>query len=395
MKLNDIPNSYYHILGETGIEDFLKHYWQKKPLLIRNAFPGIESPMTAEELAGLACEENINARLVLEKDGDYPWQAEYGPFDESRFGELPETHWSLLISDMEKTLPEETRFLVKPFRFLPDWRFDDLMISYAPTGGSVGPHVDDYDVFLIQLSGQRLWKITETFSSEALEEVDLRILKKFTAEQEWLCNPGDMLYLPPNVAHHGVAVEHRDNCMTASVGFRAPSLKTITSDYIHFLNENVHNATRFTDKAPVIIPGHHAEITADTVSQFTEYLQQGISLEPELVTQWLGKYCSDNKAFDDIINEDYHHIDSAYLDNLGTQTTFVQSPYSHFLFSYSGENALLFVNGDSYKVSKPFAEIVCDDVIDFQQLQQVMTDIDREVLLVLFNKGAISTLENC
>lgn len=394
MCLDNTSNIDYHILGTASIEEFLKHYWQKKPLLVRNAFPGIQSPLTAEELAGLACEENINARLVLEKDGDYPWQAEYGPFDELRFGELPETHWSLLVSDMEKTLPEETGFLVKPFRFLPDWRFDDLMISYAPTGGSVGPHVDDYDVFLIQLSGQRLWKIAETFSSEALEDVDLRILKNFTAEQEWLCKPGDMLYLPPNVAHHGVAVEHNDNCMTASVGFRAPSLKTITSDYIHFLNENVHMATRFTDKSPVI-PKHHAEITEDTVSQFSEYLHQGISLEPELVRQWLGKYCSDNKAFENIVNEDYRNIDFPELTALASRSTLVQSPYSHFLFSYTSENALLFVNSDSYNVSKRFAETLCeDDVIDFRKLQQVMTDNDSEVLLVLFNNGAISTLEN-
>ncbi len=194
----------FHCLGPISVEEFLADYWQKKPLFVKNAFPDLQSPITADELAGLACEDDINARLVLEKDGDYPWQAKNGPFDESLFSELPETHWSLLISDMEKYLPE-TMSLVKPFRFLPDWRRDDLMISYAPEGGSVGPHVDDYDVFLIQLSGHRLWKISEDFCFDAIEGVDLRILKTFEAEQQWLCEPGDLLYLPPNVAHHGVA----------------------------------------------------------------------------------------------------------------------------------------------------------------------------------------------
>ncbi len=381
----DLKN--FHCLGDTSVDDFLKHYWQKKPLLVKNAFPGIQSPLTADELAGLACEENINARLVLEKDGDYPWQAENGPFDESRFAQLPDSHWSLLISDVEKYLPE-TKSLVKAFRFLPDWRLDDLMISYAPTGGSVGPHVDDYDVFLIQLSGQRLWKISEHFPNETIDDVDLRILKNFTAEQEWLCKPGDLLYLPPNVAHHGIAQEHKENCMTASVGFRAPSLKTISSDYIHFLNENLHSTTRFTDKSPVT-PKHHAEISADTVSQFVEYLKQGLSLKPELVKQWLGQYCSDNKAFEELTFEP-QEIDFNKLTELAALSTLMQSPCSNFLFSYSGEETLLFVNGDSYTVSKSFAEQLCeDDVIDFQRLQQAMTAYDKQVLLTLFNTGAV------
>ncbi len=387
MNINDIHKLNNNIFNDLSVEDFLDQYWQKKPLLIRNAFPGIQSPLTAEELAGLACEEDVNARLVLEKDGDYPWQAECGPFEESRFAQLPDSHWSLLISDVEKYLPE-TKSLVKPFRFLPDWRLDDLMISYAPTGGSVGPHVDDYDVFLIQLSGLRLWKISENFPNETIDDVDLRILKDFTAEQEWLCKPGDLLYLPPNVAHHGIAQDHKENCMTASVGFRAPSLKTMTSDYVNFLNENAHSATRFIDNFPVK-PEHHAEISEDTVSQFIDYLKQGLSLKPELVKQWLGQYRSDNKGFEDFCNE---QDEVAYdeLSAIATASGLIQSPFSKFLFSYSGETTLLFVNGDSYKVSKAFAEQLCeDDVIDFQQLQQGMTANDKQVLLTLYNDGAV------
>jgi 50S ribosomal protein L16 3-hydroxylase len=387
MYLESFECKVDHILGDISVEEFLAHYWQKKPLLIRNAFAGIQSPLTAEELAGLACEENINARLVLEKDGDYPWQAEYGPFDEERFTSLPRSHWSLLVSDVERLLPE-TKSLVKAFRFLPDWRFDDLMISYAPTGGSVGPHVDDYDVFLIQLNGQRLWQIAEQFPDEILQDVDLRILKQFTAEQEWLCSPGDMLYLPPGIAHHGVAQEHKDQCMTASVGFRAPSIKTITSDYIHYLNENLHGSTRFTDNAP-ILPKHHAEISDDTVSQFIECLKQGLDLGPEHVKQWLGRYCSDNKAFEEIELEQ-HEVDFEELTKLATSSTLQHSPWSNFLFSLSGEDALLFVNGESYRVSQPFAKLLCkDDQVDFQQLLEIMTDEDKQVFLYLYNSGTI------
>lgn len=405
MDLENIHCPSENCLGETSVEDFLSLYWQKKPLLIRNAFPNLESPLTANELAGLACEEHVNARLVLangdkSKDDDKTWQVEFGPFKESRFSELPASHWSLLVSDVEKHLPETKSFL-KPFRFIPDWRVDDLMISYAPAGGSVGAHTDAYDVFLIQLSGQRLWKISEHFSDEILGNTDLCILKNFTAEQEWVLNAGDMLYLPPNVAHHGIAQACKDeqgndeHCMTASVGFRAPSLKTVTSDYIHFLNENFHSAARYSDKTPVK-PTHHAEISEDTVTYFIDFLKQGFTLERDQVKRWLGHYCSDNKAFEDIIDEQHdteqQDVDFDELTAIASQASLIQSPYSHFLFSYSQQAALLFVNGASYEVSKPFAELICsDDHINFQQLQKIMYTEDKAVLLALFNLGAIVT----
>lgn len=387
----------FHCLGETSVEEFLAQYWQKKPLLIRNAFAEISPPISAEELAGLACEEQVNARLVIENAASNHWQVEFGPFDESRFKQLPKTHWSLLVSDVEKHCPE-TRYLINAFRFIPDWRVDDLMISYAPEGGSVGPHTDAYDVFLLQLSGHRLWQISEQFDTTSIEGIDLSILKSFTAEQEWLLNPGDMLYLPPNVAHHGVAQNHgskdgeEQHCMTASIGFRAPSLKTLSSDYIHYLNENVHDATRYRDKNPVL-QKHHAEITQQTVDDFIDYLKQGMSLERKHVTRWLGQYCSDNKAFEDINHSAHDELQPVtYLELLETidGNTLIQSPYSHFLFSYEEDEALLFVDGISYQVGKEFAECICtDDTVNFQQLSEGMTEIEQSVLLDLFNSGAI------
>lgn len=376
-------------LGETSVEEFLTDYWQKKPLLIRNAFPDLRSPVSAEELAGLSCEEYVNGRLVLERDGDYPWQVEFGPFEESRFTELPESHWSLLVSDVEKHIPE-TAALLKPFRFIPDWRVDDLMVSYAPEGGSVGAHTDAYDVFLIQLSGQRLWKIAQNFPAQTLSGVDLCILEKFDAEDEWLLNAGDMLYLPPNVAHHGIAQDNGEPCLTASVGFRAPSLKTITSDYINYLNENVHDDRRYHD-APAVKPEHHAEITDETVSHFIDYIKQGLSIEPAHVKNWLGQYCSDNKTYEELLDEqdvtDFDELASIALEN-----QMRRSPYSNFLFSHNGQGALLFVNGSSYQVSRDFAESICErENIILQQLDKIMTTEDKNTLLTLYNSGAIIT----
>ncbi|PCI07801.1 MAG: hypothetical protein COB77_03865 [Gammaproteobacteria bacterium] len=385
----------FHCLGEISTTEFLTQYWQKKPLLIRGAFPDLATLISAEELAGLACEEHVNARLVLEKHATKPWQLEFGPFEESRFNDLPNSHWSLLVSDVEKHYPD-TREILKAFRFIPDWRIDDLMISYAAPNGSVGAHTDAYDVFLIQLSGQRLWKISEHFSDETLEDIDLSILKNFTAEQEWLVNTGDMLYLPPNVAHHGIAqlVKDKNNreqhCMTASVGFRAPSLKTITNDYVHFLSENL--TTRYQDKNPTA-PKHHAEISDDTVSHFIDELQKGLTMERDQVKRWLGQYCSDNKAFDDINNDTLNQESAISLDELNNITrknTLEQSSYSHFLFSNTDDVTLLFVDGQSHEVSSKFAKVLCDDIkIDVKQLQKIMTDNDRHTLLTLYNNGSI------
>ena len=384
-------------LGETSIDDFLDQYWQKKPLLIRNAFPEIKSPITADELAGLACESQVNSRLVIGEDNksDKMWQVEFGPFDENRFSTLPESDWSLLVSDVERHFPE-TKSILNSFRFIPDWRIDDLMISYAPAGGSVGAHSDAYDVFLLQLNGQRLWKISEHFDEETINDIDLPILKEFDAEQEWLLNAGDMLYLPPNVAHHGIAQAclnqqgETEHCMTASIGFRAPSLNSVTSDYIHYLNENKHDEIRYSDITPAA-PVHHAEITEDTVSHFIEFIQQGMSTNRQHVKRWLGQYCSDNKTFEEL-NNDQSDIDFKRLSDIASQQNLMHSPYSNFLFSHSDKISLLFVNGVDYEVSKQFAESLCDDEhINFPQLEKTLTSTDKKILVTLFNSGAIIT----
>ena len=141
-------------LGNLTPEQFLKEYWQKKPLVIRQAIPHFDCPITAEELAGLACEDNVDSRIIIEKDGDHPWQPIFGPMDDDTFAKMPESHWTLAVNDLEKVVPE-LAWLSDLFRFIPDWRFDDLLCSYAADQGSVGPHFDLYDVFIIQGSGRR------------------------------------------------------------------------------------------------------------------------------------------------------------------------------------------------------------------------------------------------
>lgn len=238
------PKQILTQLGELSSEDFLRDYWQQKPLLIRQAFPNFQSPLSADELAGLACDTDT-ARLVLEKGGKTPWEMQHGPLRKKDFAKLPATHWTLLINDIEKLLPKFTE-IIEPFRFIPDWRIDDLMISYAVDGGSVGPHVDAYDVFLLQAQGQRRWQISSQTCVEDnfIPDIDLRIMQSFTAEEEWVLEPGDMLYLPPDVPHYGVAV---GECMTYSIGFRAPSRADLLEDLLGHILEQPAMQERFRD----------------------------------------------------------------------------------------------------------------------------------------------------
>ena len=200
------------------IDSFLRDNWQKKPLLIRNPWADWKNPIEPDDLAGLACEPTVESRLIVQKRKD--WSVEPGPIPETRFGKLGKAPWTLLVQAVDHHVPDVAA-LIAPFRFIPDWRIDDVMVSYASDGGGVGPHFDQYDVFLVQGLGTRRWQVGALCddSTELLPHDDLRLLANFEATDEWLLEPGDMLYVPPRFAHNGVAVG--DDCMTYSVGFRA------------------------------------------------------------------------------------------------------------------------------------------------------------------------------
>ena len=272
-------------------EKFLDRYWQRKPLLFKQALPGFECGLEPDELAGMACEEGIESRLVLEKHGATPWEARYGPFDESDFAQLPESHWTLLVQDVDKHLPQVAR-LLDPFRFIPDWRLDDVMVSYAADQGSVGPHIDDYDVFLYQAQGKRRWKVhTQPVSEDDfIPDLELRILPDFEAEQEWLLEPGDMLYLPPNVAHWGIA---EGECMTCSVGFRAPTLREMAAAWFEQTVEQQLPGGRYRDPAlqPQAAP---AEIRDDALNEFKNLLQQQVD-KLRQDDRWFGRFITEPK----------------------------------------------------------------------------------------------------
>lgn len=218
-----VQRTAVQLFGKLSVEAFLRRYWQKKPLLVRGAFPGFRDPVEPDELAGLACEDGVESRLV--RGSGKKWSVAWGPQADTVFAELPETKWTLLVQEVNRWVPEAAS-LLEPFSFLPNVRVDDVMVSYAVPGGSVGAHLDSYDVFLIQGQGERRWQwhTKPTVDRTFVDGLDLRILRTFTPDEDEVLGPGDMLYLPPGFAHHGVA---ESPCLTYSVGFRAPSLAEI------------------------------------------------------------------------------------------------------------------------------------------------------------------------
>ena len=276
------------LLGGISAETFLKEYWHKKPLLIRGAIPDFEGLLTPNELAGLACEDDVQSRLIscVKK----AWKLEQGPFDEKRFAKLPERDWTLLVQSVNHHL-QEANDLLQQFNFIPYARLDDLMVSYAPDGGGVGPHFDSYDVFLLQGCGQRIWRISEQEDLSLLDGAPLRILKSFNSEQEFTLSAGDMVYLPPHVAHWGIAI---GDCMTYSIGFRAPTAQELAGEFLNYLQEHRTFSGRYAD--PYLVAQEHpAEISEGMVKQVSSILE-GLRWSDGDVADFLGQYLSEPKS---------------------------------------------------------------------------------------------------
>ncbi len=217
-----------------SLDVFIADYWQKRPLLMRDAIDPLLLKFPPEELAGLACEEGVESRLI-QQSGETDWHLQHGPLEESTFSKLPYARWTLLVQDVDKHIPEVAE-LLDAFSFLPDWRIDDIMISYATNGGGVGPHTDNYDVFLIQAQGERRWRLSqhEYTDDDLLAGSPLRVLREFDTTEDWILKPGDVLYLPPRLAHWGTAI---GDCMTWSIGMRGPSQHELLDAWLQYRSE--------------------------------------------------------------------------------------------------------------------------------------------------------------
>ncbi len=375
-----------YLLGMPPTE-FLCEYWQQRPLLIRQAFAGLQSPLQPEDLAGLACEDFALSRLITHEPKSDRWNVRSGPLSESDFAGLAETHWTLLVQDVDKW-DADVAALLAQFRFLPSWRVDDVMVSYAVDGGSVGAHVDQYDVFLIQGQGRRRWQISNDrgASTTFRDDVELKLLKEFTPTHEWLLEPGDMLYLPPGIPHHGVA---DGKCLTFSVGMRAPSLAEMVADFSGHIAEQLSEDLRYTDAG--IAPARAAgEIDDAALEKIGSVLRAALATDATALRAWFGSFITRYRAAHEAIPRDRALSAAQFARRLADGAGLLPNPWSRFAWSNATDGVTLYVAGEAMACPRALAERLCQrEELSAAEIL-ALDERQRELLLSLVNAGHLA-----
>ncbi|MDT7044053.1 cupin domain-containing protein [Candidatus Nitronereus thalassa] len=374
-------------LGDLSVEEFLAEYWQKKPLLIPQALPGVVPPIAADELAGLACEEQVESRLIIHDGSSEHWDLTHGPFAEETFRTLPENHWTLLVQAVDFWVPEAAKFLDQ-FSFIPSWRVDDLMISLSGDGGGVGPHFDNYDVFLVQVSGRRQWEVGGVYDGRSPRRPDtpVMILTDWKPKERWILEPGDLLYVPPKVGHNGIAVGK--DCMTCSVGFRAPSHGDMLKEFSHFVSSDLSEELRYAD--PDLKPQPHpGRISPEAINQAHQILRQYIE-DKDKVAEWFGRSVTIPKYQEEEPTREMYSLKDLQTHLSGGEAL-LRNEGSRFAFQEHGEEILVFVDGRCFRRPRSQADFVASicaqRVIRFTHLSNTKEDLP--FLLELVNHGSL------
>ena len=369
---------------------FLRDYWQKRPLLIRNAFPGFVPPLMPDDLAGLACEELALSRIVLQEPskpsgsalargraergtrnpatrvhtakapgpgfhGDDPsrhthanqqnWTLRTGPFAESDFAALPESHWTLLVQDVDKW-DADVAALLDRFDFLPSWRIDDVMASYATDGGGVGAHLDQYDVFLLQGLGRRHWSISidPRASHDFRDDTELKLLKRFEPTHAWVLDAGDMLYLPPGVPHDGVGV---GECMTFSIGMRAPSSSELLIEFAEQIAAALPESQRYADP-DLRAAAEPGEIDAAALKRARNALGACVqAMDEATFADFFGRFITSWRSAQ-VVAPPKRTLSAQALDAKLETRTFLRNPWSRLAWRRMSRDAVLYVSGEQY-----------------------------------------------
>jgi 50S ribosomal protein L16 3-hydroxylase len=366
------------LLGNITPAQFLRDYWQKKPLLIRQAIPNFKPLLKFDQLAELARQNHVESRLITQAGGQ-GWNLQHGPL-----AELPprtQREWTMLVQGVN-LVDARADALLRQFRFVPDVRLDDLMISYATDGGGVGPHVDSYDVFLLQAHGKRRWRISAQEDRSLVDGLPLKILANFAPEQEYVLEPGDMLYLPPQYSHDGVA---EGECMTYSIGFRAPNFQELGEGFLQFMADAIDLPGLYADPAlkPAAKP---AEIPREMLAAVTEELNK-VRWDEEDVTIFLGEHLSEPK----------HNVFFTAPPRPLTMGRFLEAAHKRgvtlslkTLMLYKGKH--VFINGESFAVGRDDKAVLAA-LADQRRLDGALvagaTEDVREALYTWYHDGWI------
>ena len=387
--------SDYKLKPEFDADKFISRYWQKEPVLLSSLIPGFADPLSAEELAGLACEELVESRLVTEFEQDN-YLLRNGPFAEADFTRLPSSNWTLLVQAVDQWV-DEIADLKRLFEFIPNWRIDDIMTSFAASGGSVGPHYDYYDVFLLQGSGRRNWKVGQRCdsSAELIPNSELSLLKDFNATMEFDLEAGDALYIPPRFAHWGVATS---DSLCYSIGFRAPSMAEMIEGFSDFIIKDQDPAQRYED-GEIEADLRSGEIRPSLLDGSYRQLLEKFSEKDKFVA-WFGCYVSQPKYPELIepVEEEFTAVGLTSLRRAGVILR--KNPSSRFAFIESVREAsvLLFVDGAMVRFPVEQVENIttlCDSVeFTLDSSSRLLSDpAMAELLRQLLNQGSLLASE--
>jgi 50S ribosomal protein L16 3-hydroxylase len=370
-------------LGLTATQ-FLRDYWQKHPLLIRGAFPHFHNAITPNDLAGLACEEGALARIVVHEPRRNRWSLRNGPFREADYAQLPASRWTLLVQDVDKW-DADVAALLDEFTFLPSWRIDDVMVSYATDGGGVGPHVDQYDVFLVQGTGRRRWRIDTDPGAprDFRDDAELKLLKRFSPTHDWTLEPGDTLYLPPGVPHDGVAV---GECLTYSVGMRAPSVAELVIDLAESVAEPLGEDVRYRD--PDLAPaGDPHEIDEAALARVRAALSSLSAADSAQRRSWFGRFITRYRSVHEAAPA-RRPVSAKQVAARLASARIVRNPWSRVAWARSGRRADLFVAGEAHACSAKFARLLASRrELRGAEIRASAGPGDLDILTALINAG--------
>lgn len=378
---------------EISLTTFLSEYWQKKPLVIRQALPGFINPLSPDELAGLALEEDIESRIVSETPNKKAqWHLKNGPFLESDFSTLPKTHWTLLVQGVDRIIPEVYE-LLNHFDFIPQWRIDDVMISYAALNGSVGPHYDNYDVFLYQAKGRREWSLTsqKCTPENHIKNLELRIMNEFNTEEQFILEEGDMLYLPPHIGHYGISLS--EECMTYSFGYRSYQGQEIWDSLGDYLSEQEAFKTLYQDPDWSELK-NTSEITEPAWKNAQALLQQLINDE-QIMKSWFGCFATrlDQQAeqqlpmsLEDLEDEELVDLPT-FIDELKDAMGLMRDASCRFAYQVIDQKSeyQLYINGcqwDVRGVSPQLISLIANNrLLVNQDLKPYLNNEDNQLFL--------------
>lgn len=374
-------------LQNFDIATFLKEYWQQKPLLIRAAWESWANPVEPDELAGLACEPLVESRIITRRE--QAWELEHGPVKESRFAKAGRDPWTLLVQSVDHHLPAVSA-LLDQFRFVPNWRIDDVMVSYAVDGGGVGAHFDHYDVFLVQGLGRRRWELGALCDddTELLPHDGLRLLADFQPVEEWILEPGDFLYVPPRVAHRGTAIG--DDCMTYSIGFRAPSRGELIEAWADDMTSDLSDSDRYAD-LHLARQDNPGEISAEAITTLQAMIADMLH-DRSRFARWFGQYNTAPKNPE----IDWKPDQPAQIDHirqwLAAGWPLIRNPASRFSFvRETASSVMLFADGHCFSCSDDaagFAQAICAEA--GLTVAREVSPATLELITALFNEGSLA-----